>query len=169
MNVLIERVDALIRAGSLPWSRQGKRITDRVRRTQIASGDILLLLGPTERLPEVAHWLGCLPLAGRQVTVTQDEKAWLAIGVFAAAVISASFGLVYLPIALGCVVAVYVIARIVPLREVYEHVEWPVVVLLGSMIPLGGALDDAGGTRLIADALGSVGRGMPRSSAHSMK
>ena len=142
-------------------SRQGKRITDRVRRTTIESGDILLLLGPTERLPEVAHWLGCLPLAGRQVTVTQDEKAWIAIGVFAAAVISASFGLVYLPVALGCVVAVYVVARIVPLREVYDHVEWPVVVLLGSMIPLGGALEEAGGTALIAGGIVSVTEGLP--------
>ena len=142
-------------------SRQGKRITDRVRRTTIRSGDILLLLGPTERLPEVAHWLGCLPLAGRQVTVTQDEKAWLATGVFAAAVISASFGLIYLPIALGCVVAVYVLARIVPLREVYDHVEWPVVVLLGSMIPLGSALEEAGGTALIAGGIVAVTEGLP--------
>jgi len=39
---------------------------------------------------------------------------------------------------------------IVPLQEVYSQVEWPVIVLLGSMIPLGTALEDAGGTALIA-------------------
>jgi di/tricarboxylate transporter len=113
-------------------SRRGRRITERVRRTVIEPGDILLLLGPTERLGEVTTWLGCLPLAERGLTVTQGEKAWMAAGIFAAAVAAASFGLVYLPVALGVVVALYVITGIVALRDLYDQVEWPVVVLLGS-------------------------------------
>jgi len=40
-------------------------------------------------------------------------------------------------------------------------VEWPVVVLLGAMIPLGEALDSSGGTRLIANALIGLTAGMP--------
>jgi di/tricarboxylate transporter len=122
-------------------SRRGRRITERVRRTIVQPGDILLLLGPTDRLADVAVWLGCLPLAERGLTVTQGEKAYIAAGVFAAAVAAASFGLVYLPVALGCVVALYIFSGIVPVRDVYDHVEWPVVVLLGSMIPLGAALN----------------------------
>jgi di/tricarboxylate transporter len=55
-------------------------------------------------------------------------------------------GLVALPIALGIVVVAYVLMRIVPLSELYDHIEWPVVVLLGSMIPLGAALEASGGT-----------------------
>ena len=43
--------------------------------------------------------------------------------------------------------------KIVPLREVYDQVEWPVIVLLGSMIPLGSALETTGGTGLIADGI----------------
>jgi len=122
---------------------------------------VLLLLGPTERLTDVAHWLGCLPLAERGLTVTQAEKAWLAAGIFLGAVAAASFGLVYLPVALGCVVALYVYAGIVPIREVYDSVEWPVVVLLGSMIPLGAALEAAGGTGLIADGIVALTAGLP--------
>ena len=53
----------------------------------------------------------------------------------AAAIAVASFGWVYLPIALGCVAAAYVLLNIVPIRDVYRSVEWPVIVLLGSMIP----------------------------------
>ncbi|HUF87111.1 MAG TPA: SLC13 family permease [Thermohalobaculum sp.] len=142
-------------------SRQGKRISERVRRASVKPGDILLLLGPTERLPDVAYWLGCLPLAGRSVSVTQDEKAWLALGAFAAAVVAASAGLVYLPVALGCVVAAYVLVRVVPLRDVYESVEWPVIVLLGSMIPIGEALETSGGTELIAGAIVGATQGLP--------
>ena len=93
--------------------------------------------------------------------MTQDTKTWLAIGLFGGAVAAASFGLIYLPIALGIVVSLYVLTRIVPLNELYDHVEWPVVVLLGSMIPLGRALETAGGTELIAGALVGMSGDLP--------
>ncbi|MCR9112104.1 MAG: SLC13 family permease [Rhodobacteraceae bacterium] len=142
-------------------SRRGKRITSQVRKTMIHPGDILLLLVPKETGSDVTEWLGCLPLAERGLSVTQDTKTWAAIGLFGAAVAAASFGLVYLPIALGLVVLAYVLTRIVPLNELYTHIEWPVVVLLGSMIPLGAALEDAGGTELIANSLVGLTQGMP--------
>ncbi len=142
-------------------SRNGKQIKSQVRRTQIQAGDILLLLTPSETQNQVVDWLGCLPLVERGLTVTQDEKTWLAIGIFASAVVAASFGLVYLPVALGVVVALFTLTRIVPLAEVYTHIEWPVVVLLGSMIPLGVALEKSGGTELIAGSLIGLTEGMP--------
>jgi di/tricarboxylate transporter len=142
-------------------SREGTSIRDHVRRTVVKPGDILLLLVPKDRGADVTEWLGCLPLEGRGLAVTQDSKVWLAIGLFAAAVALASFGLVYLPVALGCVVVAYVLAKIVPLSELYTHIEWPVVVLLGSMIPLGAALQNAGGTELIAGALVGLTEGLP--------
>ncbi len=142
-------------------SRGGKRVNKRVRRTKIKPGDILLLHGPSEELPEMAQWLGALPLAERGLSVTQDSKTWIAVGIFVAAIAASSFGLIYLPIALGCVVALYVLSGIVPIREVYDDISWPVVVLLGSMIPLGAALDDAGGTALIAGAIVNITQGMP--------
>ncbi len=142
-------------------SRQGRKITQQVRKTVIEPGDILLLLVPHETGEDVGEWLGGLPLADRGLNVTQNHKTWLAIALFAAGVAAASFGLIYLPIALGIVVVAYVLARIVPLNELYTHIEWPVVVLLGSMIPLGAALEDVGGTELIAKGLLSLTSGMP--------
>lgn len=142
-------------------SRQGQRITKRVRRTEIEAGDILLLLVPSDEEADVIDWLGCLPLAARGLNVTQNEKAWVAIGIFASAVIAASLGLIYLPVALGAVAALFVLLRIVPLADVYTQINWPVVVLLGSMIPLGAALDEAGGTALIANSLLGITEGMP--------
>jgi di/tricarboxylate transporter len=142
-------------------SRQGRRITEEVRRTEIRPGDILLLLVPKDTGDDVNTWLGGLPLADRGLAVTQDSKTWAAIGIFGAAVLAASLGLLYLPVALGIVVVAYVLLRIVPLNELYTHIEWPVVVLLGSMIPLGAALDAAGGTRLIADSLIGLTQGFP--------
>jgi len=142
-------------------SRGGKRINKRIRRTTVRAGDILLLHGPSEELHEVAQWLGGLPLAERGLSITLNNKTWIAAGIFVGAIAASSFGLVYLPIALGMVVALYVLSGIMPVREVYDHIEWPVVVLLGSMIPLGAALDDAGGTALIAGMIVDITQGMP--------
>lgn len=145
----------------LGLSREGVRITRQIRQTEIRTGDILLLLVPRDTGSDVTSWLGCLPLAERGLSVTADDKVWLAIGLFVGAVAAASVGLLYLPIALGLVVVAYVLSRIVPLSELYTHIEWPVVVLLGSMIPLGAALETSGGTELIAGWLVTLTAGLP--------
>ncbi len=142
-------------------SRQGKRLTRHVRQSQIEAGDILLLLCPRGRSSDVTEWLGCLPLAERGLSVTANDKTWAAIGLFGAAVLAASIGLLYLPVALGRVALGYVLLKILPVAEIYDHVEWPVVVLLGSMIPLGAALETSGGTLLIANALTGLTAGLP--------
>ncbi|MEZ5887706.1 MAG: SLC13 family permease [Paracoccaceae bacterium] len=149
------------RSALLGVSRQGRNVSGPVRKVTIKPGDILLLLAPADRAAEVVDWLGCLPLADRGLTVTRSDRAWLATGLFALAVAAASLGLVTLPVALGAVVLAFLVSRILPPAEVYEHVEWPVVVLLGSMIPLGAALETSGGTALIASALTGITAGAP--------
>jgi di/tricarboxylate transporter len=134
-------------------SRQGKRFRERVRNLQIQAGDVLLLLGTSERLPDIANRLGCLSLAERGLQVIRREKAWLAVGIFASAIILASTGVLYLPVALAAAVALMVILDIVPVRQVYDSIAWPVIVLLGSMIPLGVALETSGGTVMIANTI----------------
>ena len=140
-------------------SRGGRRFRDHVRKLETRAGDVLLLLGAEERLSDVIGRLGLLPLADRGQRVIQRDKAGWAVAIFAAAIIAASIGIVYLPIALGCVVALYLILNIVPIRRVYDSVEWPVIVLLGSMIPIGGALQSTGGTTLIAEGIVNISAG----------
>jgi len=141
-------------------SRAGKPFEERVRKVEIRAGDVLLLLGPTEQLPTIAGLLGCLPLAERDLPAIQRGTAGLAVGIFGTAIVLASTGVLYLPIALALAVVLMVAFNIVPLRQVYDSVEWPVIVLLGSMIPLGGALEAIGGTALIAEGIVSVSRGL---------
>ena len=141
-------------------SRQGRRFREQVRKLEIEAGDVLLLLGPTERLPEVTTWLGCFPLAERGLHVIQRQKALSTVGIFAGAVLLASFGVVYLPVALAAAVALLVVTKVVPLRQLYDSIEWPVIVLLGSMIPIGVALESSGATALIAAGIVDVSAGL---------
>ncbi|MDH5455501.1 MAG: SLC13 family permease, partial [Gammaproteobacteria bacterium] len=140
-------------------SRQGRRFNDKVRALTLQPGDVLLLLGAEDRLADITGRLSLLPLADRGHAVIQRDKAWIAVGVFAAAIAVASFGLVYLPVALGCVAAIYILLNVVPIRDVYSSIEWPVIVLLGSMIPIGGALQSTGATSLIAGGIVDLSAG----------
>ena len=142
-------------------SRQGRRITSQVARTKVQPGDILLLLIPKNQEADVIDWLGVLALADRDLSVAEDSKAWLAIGLFGGAVALAALGVIDLPVALGVVAVGYVLTGIIPLDDLYDRIDWPVVVLLGSMIPLGSALETSGGTALIAGGLLSATDGLP--------
>ena len=141
-------------------SRKGKRFRDDVRKLQLKTGDVLLLLGSDERLGDVTGRLDLLPLRDRGQQVLQRDKAWMAVSIFTVAIIAASFGVVYLPVALGCVAALYVLLDLIPIRKVYDSVEWPVIVLLGCMIPIGGALQSTGGTTLIVDGILNLSSGL---------
>ena len=140
-------------------SRGGRRFRDHVRRLIIHPGDVLLLLGAEEPLADVTGRLALLPLADRGQRVIRRDKAMLAVGIFSAAIVAASLGIVYLPVALGCVVALMALSNIVPLREIYDSIEWPVIVLLGCMIPIGSALQSTGGTALIANGIVELSSG----------
>ena len=134
-------------------SRRGRTIRDRVRRTEVEAGDILLLLVPEETQAQVTEWLGALPLARRGQPVIRGDLAFAALGLFALAIAAASFELVAMPVALGFVVIGYVLSGVLSARELYTHIDWPVIVLLGALLPVGAALDEMGTTTEIARAL----------------
>lgn len=142
-------------------SRQGSVRHARLRRTPIAAGDTLLLLVPADRRDEVVEWLGVIALTGRVQPVTDMRRAWLAAALFAAAVVAAGVGLLSLPVGLILVTVAFALTRILPAEELYKAVDWPVVVLLGAMIPLGLAMESTGGGALIAGWLAAATQGLP--------
>lgn len=142
-------------------SRGGKRLQTRIRRTAIEGGDVLLLLAPKEKSAELLETTGVLPLRERGLAVQDHSKALTAGGIFVAAIAASSFGLLYLPIALGAVCLLYVLLGIVPLQKLYETIEWPVVVLIGSLIPIGAAMETSGTTAVIARGLVDMSEGLP--------
>ena len=142
-------------------ARAGRQSRERIRRMPLKPGDVLLLMGPKDTLPSVIDWMGCLPLADRDVPVIQREKAGFSIAIFAIAIIASSLGYVYLPVALAACVALYALLRVINLNQIYESVEWPVIVLLASLIPIGAAIESSGGTRLIANGIVTLTDGWP--------
>jgi di/tricarboxylate transporter len=146
----------------LAISRRGRRTIKRLRSTEIQPGDVLLLQGDPAALSGFATEFGCVPLAARSISIPDRRKAMLATLVMAAAIAGAAFGLVPAAISFACGVVVFMVLKVIPLRKLYEAVDWPVIVLLGALIPVAVAMESTGAADLLARSmLEVVAQGSP--------
>ncbi len=145
----------------LAVSRQGKPYRGRLKSFRFQAGDILLLQGEKEQVVEVISSLGCLPLYERGLRIGGKTGAWLSVGIFALAILCGTLGVMSLPVSLLAAAVIMVMINMVPPRDVYDSVDWPVVVLIGAMIPIGNALEASGATRLIAETIVNWTAGLP--------
>ncbi len=145
----------------LAVAREGGRVRQRLAALRLRAGDVLLLQGDAAAVAEGLAEIGCLPLVSRGIAVGRPRRLLVTVGLFGAAVAAMLFGLLPAPVALMLAAAGTVLAGVLPLREVYTGVDWPVIVLLGAMIPVGGALETTGGAALLADGLLRLGQAWP--------
>ncbi|MEX2488366.1 MAG: SLC13 family permease [Pseudomonadales bacterium] len=134
----------------LAVSRQGRRSIKRLRSTTIQAGDVLLLQGLPQSLSAFSSEFGSVPLAERAVSVPDTAKATTAMLVMVAAVAGAAFGLIPAAIAFVAGLVVFVIRRVVPPADLYDAIDWPVIVLLGALLPVAGAMASTGAADLLA-------------------
>jgi di/tricarboxylate transporter len=133
-------------------ARQGRRFEGRLRNATLSTGDVLLLEGEPTRLRAALADLGCLPLERRKLAL-EPRRVALPVGLFAAGIAAAASGILPAAAAFTLVVAAMVLLRVIRPAQVYESIDWPVIVLLGAMIPLGDALQDTGAAQLIAGSI----------------
>jgi len=145
----------------LAISRSGQRLTKGLRDTRLQAGDVIVLQGPLEILPERLRELGCLPLAERVIHLGSARRGLIPLGILAAAMALAAFGIIPAAVAFMGAATLVVLGGALPLRVAYEHIEWPILVMLGALIPVSEALQTTGGTQLISDWLSSVAAGLP--------
>ena len=132
-------------------ARQGQPMRKRLGDIVFRVGDVLLLQGNGDDLKEHVINLHLLPLAERELQVGIFSKVSVAVGIFGAAIALSMFDVLPTTLAfLGAIIA-YVFLGILPMRDLYRQIDWPVIVLLGAMIPVSGALQDTGLTDKIAD------------------
>ncbi|WP_445000891.1 SLC13 family permease [Halomonas mongoliensis] len=134
-------------------ARDGGRLKQRLREIRFRPGDVLLLQGGESELSESLATLGCLPLASRNLTLGQPRMLLASIAIFAAAIVAILLGLLPAAVALSSAALVSLMVGVLPLREGYQAIDGPVIVLLGAMIPVGQALESSGGAALIAEAM----------------
>lgn len=145
----------------LAVARDGGRLRQRLNQVRFHAGDILLIQGDDEGLAENLAALGCLPLASRDLGLGKPRRLALSVAIFGAAVAVMLLGWLPPAVALTLAAVAFVLTGILPLREVYDGIDWPIIVLLGALIPVGEALETSGGAQMVAQGLMSASSAWP--------
>ena len=137
----------------LAVSRRGRRSVARLRNMKFRPGDVLLLQGAEDAISEFANETRCAPLATRSLRIPDKRKTILATAVMLFAVGGAALGLLPAAISFAAGVLATMALRTLPLRAIYEAIDWPVIILLGALIPVAGAMETTGAASLLAGVL----------------
>ncbi|WP_341217492.1 SLC13 family permease [Neptunomonas phycophila] len=141
-------------------AREGQHIR-RLRRKQFKAGDILLLQGAVDDINERLSELGMIPLAERNINLGQPKKIAISLAIFTIAIALGMAKILPLAIVFCLAVIVYLLLDILPVRNLYDAIDWPVIILLSAMIPVGSALQSTGLTELLATQVLTLTQGMP--------
>lgn len=142
-------------------SRQGEHLSRRLANTELRAGDVLVLQGPLEQLPGKLRDLGCLPLAQREMRLGDSKRSLLSIGILAVAMSATALGLVPVAVAFFAAAGLIMATGVLPVREAYDHVEWPILIMLGALIPVSDSLRTTGASEVIATWLSSTAATLP--------
>lgn len=145
----------------LAVSRRDKRFTERLGEIVFEMGDVLVLQGEIDRLPDLLRAWDCLPLAERKLRLGSVRKGLVPLLILGAAMIATATGLVPVAVAFFAAAVMMVIVKAVPVREVYGSLDAPILLMLAALIPVSDALRTTGGTDLIAGWLSTVAHSLP--------
>jgi len=146
----------------LAISHGGRRTIKRLRSTAIQPGDVLLMQGSPDALAGFTAEFNCVPLAARSISMPDRKKAVLAVAIMVLAIGGAAFGLLPAAISFATGVLMLMVFRVMPVRQLYTAIDWPVIVLLGALIPVAIAMETTGTADLLASSLlGSIAQDHP--------
>ncbi|HEY0687267.1 MAG TPA: SLC13 family permease [Steroidobacter sp.] len=147
---------ARFKVNLLAVSRSGQRFTERLRDIRLRAGDIIVLQGSLGGMPALLRDLGCLPLATREIRLGSVRRGVIPIAVLAGAMLLAGTGLLPVALAFFGAALLVVLFGSLSLREAYATVQWPLLVMLGALIPVSEAIRTTGGADLIATGLSNI-------------
>ncbi|THD38012.1 MAG: SLC13 family permease [Sphingomonas sp.] len=142
-------------------SRGGERLTQRLGGTLLRGGDVIVLQGPLTLLPERLPELGALPLAERTLRLGNSRKGWLPVAILGVAMLATATGYVPVAVAFFAAAALILMTGALPLAEAYGSVEWPILIMLGALIPVADTLRTTGASQILATQLAHVAATLP--------
>ena len=145
----------------LAVAREGHAARTRLKHIKYKTGDVLLLQGETRALEQMCQSLGCMAIKNRGLEITPRRGALLIPALFLLGILAAAMGWVPVQIAFASVVGMLILTKMISLRSAYHSIDWPIIVLLGFLIPIGEALQTTGATDVIAAGIVTQADNLP--------
>lgn len=149
----------------LAVSRRGQRLDRRLAKVELRLGDVVVLQGNATTMPETLRGLGCLPLAERPILLGSVRKGIVPVVILALAMLTTAVGLLPVPVAFFAAAVGIVLFKVIPLRDVYQSLDGPILVMLAVLIPVSDSLRTTGATALVAAELARFGTILPAPGA----
>lgn len=145
----------------LAVSRKGERLDQRLGSITLRLGDIVLLQGNKNTLPEFLREFSLLPLVERPVLLGSVRRGIVPVLILLAAMGSTALGLLPVQVAFFAAAVMMVLFKVIPVRDIYRSLDGPILVMLAALIPVSDSLRHTGATDVIASALAEFGHTLP--------
>ncbi|AHG49729.1 permease (plasmid) [Rhizobium leguminosarum bv. trifolii CB782] len=145
----------------LAVSRRDRRFTERLGEIKIRNGDVVVLQGDLQKLPDLLREWGCLPLVERDLKLGNARNGMIPVIILLATMAATAFGGIPVATAFFAAAFLMVVTGSVPLREVYHHLDAPILIMLAALIPISDSLRTTGTTDIIADLLSRTAEMLP--------
>jgi di/tricarboxylate transporter len=145
----------------LAVGRSGERIITPLPRIRLQVGDVLVLQGRHGSMAETLTRLASLPLAERHITLGEGRSRLVPVLVLAAVLALVSLRLVPVQVAFFVGAVLVVLLGSLSLKAAYDAIDWPIIVMLGCVIPVGESLKETGATEIMAGLLTGAAAHLP--------
>lgn len=134
----------------LAINRHGQTISKKISQVRLQTGDLLLVQGRPSNITAVEEENIFRVLGAVEEERSKLGRAPLAIGIFVAVLVLASFKI--LPIAVAVLLGGFLVlvTRCLTPEEAYREVEWKALILIGSMLAVGAAMEQTGTAKFLA-------------------
>ena len=133
------------RSTLLAVHRRGQVLRDKLSTIRLAVGDVLLLLVDEEdAMPKLRNDDAFIVLSERPDARAMSRKAWVAASIMAGVVVVSALHWMPIPLAAICGAIVMALTGCFGRKDVYEAMDWKIIVLLGAILPLGIAIEKTG-------------------------
>ncbi|HEX5488188.1 MAG TPA: SLC13 family permease [Rhodanobacteraceae bacterium] len=149
-------------AAVLGIHRRGHLLRDKIRDVAFQTGDVLMLLLPSDEVKRLRRDDRFVVLHERDDVRRPPRKAIIAVAIMAAVILVSALRWLPIPIAAICGVAAMALTRCFGRKDVYEGMDWKIIILLGAILPLGIAIEHTGlANVVVTGALDMIGNHGP--------
>lgn len=137
----------------LAVARKGKRMGQRLADIRFKAGDVLLLQIQKTNIRNTFQQLNLALLNDREIFLNKKSYLFASLAIFGTAIVLTSLNILRIEIALAGAAAIFALLQFVKPGELYKTIDWPVVILLGAIIPVAEALETTGSADIISSLL----------------
>lgn len=137
----------------LAINRRTGIIHTKIASTRLQMGDVLLVQGSHKQITDLQAESTFDILGVVDSHRFNRQRAWTVVIIFIGALVFGSLELVPLPAAMLLGALLVFVTRCITPDEAYRQVEWKVLILIGSMLALGVAMQHTGTALFLADRL----------------